>query len=205
MNELMNEFWQEAGVQMGSLLWGVAEQAEMLGKHAAAAMLREIGLREPKPFLTGSRAYGSPRPDSDTDICALVDQYEMNYLQMRLPVRGSYNHGVTVVMPGYDILLFPNKTDFNCWRDVNDWLIERRPVTKELAVDAFETMLQVRRGYKPPQQQTIGGIPISWATATVAATKAVLYHTYTDAAPSHTYIGGEWVKMANEYLAGKTP
>jgi hypothetical protein len=144
------DFWEEAGIKRGSLLWPVAEKLEDMGKHAAAALMREIGLRKPEPYLTGSQAYGKPTPESDTDICVFVTGIELAFIGAAYPFRPGYGHHPFPCMqfPGYDILMFTERVDFDCWKDVTDRLAQDAPVSREAAVAAFETMVQTRNQIK---------------------------------------------------------
>ncbi len=137
-----SSFWREAGIKRGSLLWPAAELCEDMGKHALAALLREIGLRHPKPFITGSQAYGRPRPDSDTDICLFTYQHELAYIYGAYPC-AVYGSTKRLCLGSYDLILFDDTRCFEAWRSATDYLIERSPVDKQTAVETFKTVVQV--------------------------------------------------------------
>lgn len=84
-------------------------------------------------FLTGSRAYGMPREDSDIDICILVDDALSSLL-----FSASEQKGSSVRFGKLNLIVFSNRKDFERWREVTEHLITQRPVTREEAVLAFQ-------------------------------------------------------------------
>lgn len=100
-----------------------------------------------KSFITGSRAYGTPRPDSDTDLVCLVDDntaYQLAYLsdQGKSPIRfGSLNL----------ILVFSEK-EFFAWQGATEELVNRKncgeKITREEAIkviDSYYDLLKIAR------------------------------------------------------------
>lgn len=107
--------------------------ADFLEDHdfPTAAYLR----REPT-FLTGSRAYGTPRYGSDVDVVALVDEATMAVLKEFLHYKGMRK--MVSIHSGRLNLLCTSDYEVYCkWRTVTDELIARKPVTKAQAIAAF--------------------------------------------------------------------
>lgn len=92
-------------------------------------------------FLTGSHAYGRPREDSDIDICVLADHITRTTLRALCDDETSYP-----TKPGYDardgeslrfgrinLIVVPNKAEFEAWRQATEELTVRKPVTRDEA------------------------------------------------------------------------
>lgn len=187
----MGDFWQEAGVKRGSLLWPVAEKLEDMGKHAAAAIMREIGLCKgpDEPFVTGSRAYGVPRPDSDVDICCLGSPGTLLFLHECQLLKQDYADAATLRLPGYDVLIFKSIDDLHGWKRVNDYLVSKAPVTKQTAIEAFELMAATKRQMTQMGPIRRGGVLGSmWGQPQ--------YYTYTN---STTTISNSITSLVNAY------
>ncbi len=89
-------------------------------------------------FVTGSRAYGTPTPESDIDLCVQVTNAEMNLLAgLSDTVKGSTPE--SLCFGKLNLLIFPEEWKFRVWRRVTDQLIAKKPVTREEAVAAFES------------------------------------------------------------------
>lgn len=96
---------------------------------------------ERSSFLTGSYAYGIPRPDSDIDIVVLEgesaretldeasDGFEGNY-------KLTFENGKKVN------LLMMNRVKYDIWKKVTVALRAFRPVSRDLAVACFRTALK---------------------------------------------------------------
>ena len=83
-------------------------------------------------FITGSRAYGTPRPDSDLDIAVLCDNNANLLWQLTEKDRNSCRFGKL------NLITFTNKNNFERWRKVTNDLIKRAPVTRDVAIKAFQ-------------------------------------------------------------------
>jgi hypothetical protein len=108
-----------------------------------------------KSFLTGSRAYGTPRPDSDIDLAILLDD------DGPVPAFGKlaeYSDG-DGVDPDYgdmrsDFLRFGNLNlicffddeVFGAWRRATDDLQNMRPATREQAIARIKQELKILEG-----------------------------------------------------------
>ena len=88
-------------------------------------------------FITGSRAYGTPREDSDIDLVVLATSEACSMLaEHRDPVSKSVRYG------RLNIILFsaewPDQVvAFKTWREINNQLIKQKPVTREFAKEQF--------------------------------------------------------------------
>lgn len=80
-------------------------------------------------FLTGSRVYGTPRPDSDWDLCILPDQRTADMLEMlRDEETGIIRFGVM------NLIVLRDRETFDLWRQGTDELFAMRPVTRDFAI-----------------------------------------------------------------------
>ncbi len=94
----------------------------------------ERGSREPlTAFLTGSRAYGTPREDSDVDLAVLVSPETASIL-WKLGARD----GGSVKFGPLNLITFSNEQNFLEWSRVNAELCKKGPVTREEAMAAFQ-------------------------------------------------------------------
>lgn len=85
-----------------------------------------------KAFLTGSRAYGTPKPDSDIDLVVLVDPEAAELLWALSDTKGQCRFGKI------NLITFSNQDNFARWEAVTKELITRKPVTRDDAVAAFQ-------------------------------------------------------------------
>lgn len=89
-------------------------------------------------FITGSRAYGYPREDSDVDLVVGVSGDDA----MELWKHGSSGEAscrfgkLNLITFHLDSSTGPDR--FKEWRRVHDSLVARKPVTREEAVAAFQ-------------------------------------------------------------------
>ncbi len=108
-----------------------------------------------RSFMTGSRVYGTPRPDSDVDLVVLVSPEDAAILgDNNQDTRGSaqtLQYGNLNLIALIDDVDGNGRKQFDIWRTVTDSLIKRAPVTKEEAVKAFDeagrTFSNVRLNY----------------------------------------------------------
>ena len=98
-------------------------------------------------FLTGSRAYGTPREDSDIDLVAMMTSGTLDELAKILDTD---DEGESAVM--YDgssataclrfgnlnLLVVTRIEDYEAWHEGTMELIGRKPVTREEAVELFK-------------------------------------------------------------------
>lgn len=93
-------------------------------------------------FITGSRAYGEPKPGSDIDLAILISSEQETLLfSMLEPIErqaesntggGSYRFG------RLNLLCFQDELTFAAWKAGTEELINQRPVSRELAVEVIE-------------------------------------------------------------------
>lgn len=83
-------------------------------------------------FVTGSRAYGTPRDDSDLDLVILVTQEVSDEL---------FKHGKTETgtcrFGMLNLICFTSEEDYFGWKDVTNKLIKQKPVSREFAIEQF--------------------------------------------------------------------
>lgn len=86
-------------------------------------------------FITGSRAYGTPRPDSDIDLGILVSKHDADILRQ-------YSGSKTKVVFGQlNLVLFEKDREeerYENWKQVNEQLRVIAPVTKDQAIRALD-------------------------------------------------------------------
>lgn len=114
-------------------------------------------------FLTGSRAYGNPREDSDVDLVVLVDEADDNstldviHAQSEAP-DGHYDaHGSYSLRYGkLNLIVCTTQEAFDQWRASTNTSLDRmmhlsRPLTREEAVAIF-----MSQGINRPTPETVG-------------------------------------------------
>ena len=92
-------------------------------------------------FVTGSRAYGTPGPDSDFDLAVLLDHDDCGDLCDFFSdsiVTGSRNGGVSIRFGKLNLLVFVVREKFDAWRAAMLDLKGRRPVTRIEAIKTIE-------------------------------------------------------------------
>lgn len=116
-------------------------------------------------FLTGSRAYGTPRPDSDTDLACLVDQAALDQLRSLAdkpdktqPTASDYSlnrqrdqsqdPGDSLRFGRLNLLCFTSQAVFEAWREATRELISERPVTRDAAKIRIKSRVQQVYAYR---------------------------------------------------------
>lgn len=99
-----------------------------------------------KSYITGSRAYGTPREDSDIDLVIAVNEHDYRLLwafadkdQKRLDY-GKLN------LVAFNLDLPEESARFERWLKVHESLVARKPVTKDEAIAAFREA-DAEKGY----------------------------------------------------------
>jgi predicted nucleotidyltransferase len=82
-------------------------------------------------FLTGSRAYGTPREDSDVDVVILVSPEAENVLL------GLGASGNGIRFGQLNLIICTEASRFDRWAEVTSQLVSRRPVSREDAIAEF--------------------------------------------------------------------
>jgi len=90
-----------------------------------------------RAFITGSRRYGTPRPDSDVDLVVLLEGSAHDLL-MQLGTTEPDNPYAQVRFGVLNIITLQDADEFERWRQVTEELERRAPVTREEAVAALK-------------------------------------------------------------------
>ena len=103
-----------------------------------------------KAFMTGSRVYGTPRPDSDHDMVIRCNLDE----QIRLENRS--DHDKKILFGNLNIITCIVDWQFNAWYEGTQRLTDIKPVTRAFAIEVF-TSLGLRPA--PLEQRAAGAYP----------------------------------------------
>lgn len=95
-----------------------------------------------RSFITGSHAYGTPHKGSDVDLVVLVSERDLVKLALLCDSEPDKERAAHYVMSGGTPLRFGNlnliccadEQHFHAWRVGTRDLIERAPVTREVAI-----------------------------------------------------------------------
>jgi len=94
-----------------------------------------------KSFITGSRMYGTPSQDADTDLVVLVHPDECSILIAQAEANnGGLNPSghpddVSLRFGNLNLIVLTDPQKFDLWKKATDTLFVRRPVTRQEAVD----------------------------------------------------------------------
>lgn len=84
-------------------------------------------------ILTGSHAYGTPTEESDVDLCVLLPKEVCAMLwQKREQGRSGIYFGKM------NLIVFHQPEKFAAWKKVTEGLVARKPVSRDVAVAAFQ-------------------------------------------------------------------
>lgn len=99
-------------------------------------------------FLTGSRVYGAPRPDSDADLAILVDEETRQKLCEIFPEHEKYGscRAMSIKVGKLDLVVFADAREFRAWKKATEWLTEEKPVSKYRAMQVIHALA----GYPMP-------------------------------------------------------
>lgn len=114
----------------------------------------ELALRRSYPpklldsaFITGSRAYGVPRPDSDLDIVVLVNA-ELGELLTQLADPMKVGEKGITRFGNLNLIVTYSQEEFDCWRiataDLVEMSINHGPVSRETAVKYIDMIFEQR-------------------------------------------------------------
>lgn len=100
-------------------------------------------------FLCGSRKYGTPNENSDTDIVVLVDEETLYALTEVADRQASTQMGPEYMMSNSRSLRFgklnliatTNKDEYHAWVQGTKILTQDKPVSRERAVELFKRLL----------------------------------------------------------------
>ena len=99
-------------------------------------------------FLTGSRAYGTPREDSDIDLVVLVDEMELIHLMhlaelvesCECPASDAGPDAASIRFGKLNLIAVTTEHHWEIWRNGTIDLIARKPVTRDEAVEHFHKL-----------------------------------------------------------------
>ncbi len=108
-----------------------------------------------RPFITGSRRYGSPSEHSDTDLVLLVDQSTFTQLYSSLSDGGSISQGeldtkthCSLSAGNLNLIVTTDVALYLTWVEGTDILENIAPVGREEAKELFQT-LRTNIGHPP--------------------------------------------------------
>lgn len=91
----------------------------------------------PFPFITGSRAYGTPTEDSDIDL-VLPPNGKTNF--QAIMIQYSDNQDLPITYGKLNLILTNEPKQWELWLQATNELIEQAPVTRDFAI-AYITKL----------------------------------------------------------------
>lgn len=97
-------------------------------------------------FLTGSRVYGTPRPDSDIDLVVLVTEEDLARLREVGTVRPQhtgYNtfESCSLYFGNLNLIAVTKPDEYTAWLIGTNNLRDHAPVTRAQAVQEFDMQL----------------------------------------------------------------
>ncbi len=101
-----------------------------------------------KAFITGSRAYGTPRTTSDVDLVVLVTAEELDVLEEMGYAHpnnsGTLMGNLSLQFGRMNLIVLTDPSDYSVWLEATTRLIERKPVIRREAVELFDRLLHKR-------------------------------------------------------------
>lgn len=103
-----------------------------------------------RSFLTGSRVYGTPRPDSDVDLVVLMESEEIQALALLADSnkdvssgasRAVYDSGSCLRFGRLNLIAHWDRDVFDAWRAATEELAKAKPVTREHAIEAIKARI----------------------------------------------------------------
>lgn len=91
-------------------------------------------------FITGSRAYGTPREDSDIDLvikCSHDDLVLLNQFGGK-PEWNTNNVSANLRWGNLNVIAISSDIVYEAWKLTNDELLKRKPVDRETAKTEFK-------------------------------------------------------------------
>lgn len=88
-----------------------------------------------RAFITGSHAYGTPNKDSDIDLVVLLDSGQADAASI---LWEGQPKGKSCRFGRLNLITFIDESRFLKWKEVTRSLAAQRPVTREVAIEAFK-------------------------------------------------------------------
>lgn len=111
-----------------------------------------------RSFLTGSYAYGTPRPDSDIDLVALVSPGEIHWLAKAAgddahlaKSAPSERNSASLRFGKLNLILVTTEALYDAWRQDTEDLKSRRPVTRDEAVRVLKALCDAASETNEPE------------------------------------------------------
>lgn len=100
-------------------------------------------------FVTGSRAYGEAKKDSDIDLVTLVTPGDLEklkkfYRDLGVPVVDNdyeQDTGAAFIFGKLNLLCFTRDIEFDAWDKATAELVKQKPVTRQQAVFCIKSHL----------------------------------------------------------------
>lgn len=91
-----------------------------------------------KPFITGSRAYGTPTAESDVDLVIppMISQDQHTIVKL------SDNLDIPIKYGNLNLIIAPTEEAFWLWWKCTKELKQIKPVTRECAINLIESRFQ---------------------------------------------------------------
>ncbi len=98
-----------------------------------------------KSFLTGSRVYGTPKEDSDLDLCVFVTQAALEELRKMADKVGN-SRGDSLMFGKLNLLCFTKQSEFEAWHNATVELCCIAPVSRDRAIEEIAHHVSITEG-----------------------------------------------------------
>jgi hypothetical protein len=125
-----------------------------------------------RPFLTGSRAYGLPRPNSDVDLVLYLDEDDLTKLGIQADqviddaeLEDMYGQAYTTSLRFGNLNLICCTDDmvFEAWRIITRELKQKAPVPRDFAVEYMaKRRAELLPQFSHPPQRSASPRPLHW-------------------------------------------
>lgn len=92
-------------------------------------------------FVTGSRVYGTPREDSDVDLCVVISSEDLAVLTELADGDGASSASIRF---GKLNLIALTPANYEAWLESTETLKLRKPVTRDEAVTVIKAAMKAR-------------------------------------------------------------
>lgn len=118
-----------------------------------------------RPFLTGSRCYGAPRPDSDYDIVVHVTDQMLDTLIECAQIELHYGETASLKFGNLNLIATSDESVYDAWYGTTERLARRKratgvPVDRDEAVKAFRLALSCPESSDPTKSVHIECDPV---------------------------------------------